>query len=148
MFETDTWKPQNLPKTCRNSAELLQGRPADMLLNRLDTATIVIALDGLVVYANPACERLLGYHTSKTLEGQSLRSLLAKQSETPPRACLEMLRDPDIVTNWNHSDGYPIATLASDSMVFHSTEEMLMVSLTDVSDRVWAEVHRAKHFLS
>jgi hypothetical protein len=25
---------------------------------------------------------------------------------------------------------------------------MLMVSLTDVSDRVWAEVNRARHFLS
>jgi hypothetical protein len=59
-----------------------------------------------------------------------------------------MLRDPDIVTNWNHSDGYPIATLASNPMMFNSTEEMLMVSLTDVSDRVWAEVHRAKYFSS
>ena len=55
--------------------------------------------------------------------------------ETPVHACIEMLRDPDIVTNWNHSDGYPIATLASDPMLFHSTEEMLMVSLTDV--RTW-----------
>ena len=115
--------------TRRNSAELLQGHPADLLLNRLDTATIVVALDGTVVYANPACERLLGYQTSKTLEGQWLPSLLVRHSETPVHACIEMLRDPDVVTNWNHSDGYPIATLASDPMLFRATEEMLMVSL-------------------
>jgi PAS domain S-box-containing protein len=149
MYEPTTWKTRNLPKTFRrDSAALLQGHPADVLLNRLDTATIVVALDGTVVYANPACERLLGYHTSKTLEGQWLPSLLVRQSETPVHACIEMLRDPDIVTNWNHSDGYPIATLMSDPMLFESTEEMLMVSLTDVSDRVWSEVDRAKHFLS
>ena len=150
MFESDSWKIQNHPKSSRrrDSAELLQGHPADVLLNRLDTATIVVALDGTVVYANPACERLLGYQTSKTLEGQWLPSLLVRHSETPVHACIEMLRDPDVVTNWNHSDGYPIATLASDPMLFRATEEMLMVSLTDVSDRVWAEVHRAKHFLS
>jgi PAS domain S-box-containing protein len=149
MYEPDTWKARNLPKSFRrSSAELLQGHPADMLLNRLDTATIVIALDGIVIYANPACERMLGYHTARTLEGQSLPSLLVRQSETPAGACIEMLRDPDIVTNWNHSDGYPIATLASDPMMFDSTETMLMVSLTDVSDRVWAEVDRARHFSS
>jgi PAS domain S-box-containing protein len=149
MYEPDTWKTKNrLKSSRRNSAELLRGQPADMLLNRLDTATIVVALDGTVVYANPACERLLGYHTSGTLEGQSLPSLLVRQAETPANACIEMLRDPDTVTNWNHSDGYPIATLASDPMLFDSTETMLMVSLTDVSDRVWNAVDRAKHFSS
>jgi PAS domain S-box-containing protein len=148
MYEPNTWKARNLQSSRRNSAELLQGHPADLLLNRLDTPTIVIALDGTVVYANPACERMLGYHTSCTLEGQALPSLLVRQSETPAHACIEMLRDPELVTNWNHSDGYPIATLASDPMLFDSTETMLMVSLTDVSDRVWAEVDRARHFLS
>ena len=149
MYEPQHLEDAQPPKSSRrDSAELLQGHPADVLLNRLDTATIVVALDGTVVYANPACERLLGYQTSKTLEGQWLPSLLVRHSETPVHACIEMLRDPDVVTNWNHSDGYPIATLASDPMLFRATEEMLMVSLTDVSDRVWAEVHRAKHFLS
>jgi PAS domain S-box-containing protein len=131
-----------------SSAEVLAGRPAEMLLNRLDNATIVIGLDGFVVYANPACERLLGYQTAMTLEGQSLTALLAGQSQTPARACIELLRNPSIVTNWNHSDGYPIATLASDPMLLHSTDPMLMVSLTDVSDRVWAEVDRARRFYS
>lgn len=130
----------------RSSAEVLAGRPAEMLLNRLDSATIVIGLDGYVVYANPACERLLGYQATKTLEGQSVTTLLAGQSETPARACIELLRDPNIVTNWNHSDGYPVATLPSDPMLLHATDLMLMVSLMDVSDRVWAEVDRANRF--
>ena len=130
----------------RSSAEVLQGYPAQMLLNRLDSATIVIGLDGVVVYANPACERLLGYQTARTLEGQFLSELLIDQPGTPPRDCIELLRDPDTVTNWNHSDGYPIAALASDPMFLRSTDPMFMVSLTDVSDRVWSEVDRANRY--
>jgi PAS domain S-box-containing protein len=132
----------------RSSAEVLQGRPAEMLRNRLDSATIVIGLDGFVVYANPACERLLGYQAAKTLEGQSVTTLLAGQSDTPASACIELLCDPGIVTNWNHSDGYPVATLASDPMLLDYTDLMLMVSLMDVSDRVWAAVDRANRFWS
>ena len=100
---------------------VLQGDPAQMLLYRLDSATIVIGLDGVVVYANPACERRLGYQTARTLEGQFLSELLIDQPGTPPRYCIEPLRDPDTVTNWNHSDGYPIAALASDPDVLPRT---------------------------
>ena len=130
----------------RSSADVLQGRPAQMLLNRLDVATIVIGFDGFVVYANPACERMLGYQTALTLEGQRLNTLLVDKSATSARDCIDLLRDPDTVTKWNHSDGYPLAALASDPMLVYSTALMLMVSLTDVSDREWAAVDRANRF--
>jgi len=117
-----------------------------MLLSRLDFATIVVGLDGVVVYANPACERMLGYHTARTLEGQSLAALIVGQSGASPDDWIRVLRDPDAVTNWNHSDGYPIATLASDATLLPATDSMLMVTLTDVSDRVWSEVDRANRF--
>ena len=147
MFERDAWKADYRPTPpLRSSAEVLQGLPAEMLLNRLDTATIVIGLDGLVVYANPACERLLGYQTARTLEGQALATLVTGRSDTPPRDWIDLLCDPNTVTNWNHSDGYPVATLASDPTTLRGTDPMLMVSLTDVSDRVWSEVDRAMRF--
>jgi len=144
MFELEAWKTDNRPKRARrSSAEALQGLPAHMLLNRLDRATIVIGLDGVVVYANPACERLLGYQTALTLEGQSLATLLTGQSNGVPRELIERLCDPDTVTNWNHSDGYPVATLTSDPTPLRMTDLMLMVSLEDVSDQMWSEVDRA-----
>ncbi len=129
-----------------SSAEVLRGRPAEMLLNRLDVATIVIGFDGVVVYANPACERMLGYQTALTLEGQRVNALLVDQSDNSARGCIELLRNPDTVTNWNHSDGYPLAALASEPMLLYSTALMLMVSLTDVSDRERAAVDRANRF--
>src|SRR6188472_1190070 len=135
-----------IPIPPRSSAAMLQGRPAQMLLSRLDFATIVVGLDGVVVYANPACERVLGYHTARTLEGQSLAALLVGQSGASPEDCVDLLRDPDAVTNWNHCDGYPIATLASDATFLPATDSMLMVTLTDVSDRVWSAVDRALRF--
>jgi PAS domain S-box-containing protein len=140
------WKGERRKTLPRSSAEVLRGLPAQMLLNRLDSATIVVGLDGLVVYANPACERMLGYHTARTLEGQSLAALLIRQSATSPEECIELLRDPDAVTMWNHSDGYPVAALASDAMLLPATDPILIVTLTDVSDRVWAVVDRANRF--
>ncbi len=131
------WKAERRGKPPpRSSAEVLQGLPAEMLLNRLDTATIVIGLDGIVIYANAACERLLGYHTARTLEGQSLSTLLVGQSHNPPGDCVELLRDANTVTNWNHSDGYSIAALISDPMLVRSTEPMLMVTLANVEDQL------------
>lgn len=130
-----------------SSSEVLAGHPAEMLLSRLDTATIVIGLDGVVIYANPACERLLGYQTALTLEGQSVTTLMAGQAKTSPRACIELLRDPNIVTNWNHSDGYPIATVATDPMLLHAAGMMLMVSLRDVGGSVLRPVEKANRFL-
>ena len=144
MFEPDAWKADDRPKRPRkSSAEALQGLPAHMLLNRLDRATIVIGLDGVVVYANPACERLLGYQTRGTLEGRLLSTLLTGQSDALPRELIEQLWDTATVTSWNHSDGYPVATLASDPMALRLTDLMLMVSLEDVSDQMWSQVDRA-----
>ena len=147
MFYHHAWTANRPKLPPRSSADLLRGRPADLLLSRLDVPTIVIALDGQVVYANPACERLLGYQGAETLEGQSLATLLVNQSETPPHVCIERLRETDTVTNWNHSDGYPIAAIATEATMLELPEPVLVVSLIDVSDRVWAAVDRANHFL-
>jgi PAS domain S-box-containing protein len=126
---------RHLQVSSRSRDDVLSQLPAEMLLDRLDTATIVIGLDGVVVYANPACERLLGYQMATTLGGQSLAALIIGQSDTPPQDCIELLRDRSTVTNWNHSDGYPVAARVSDSMLLRGTPLMMMVTLTDVSDR-------------
>ncbi len=114
----------------------LQRLPAWILLerlDRLDTPAIAIRTDGVVAYANSACERMLGYQTTASLEGQSLAALLIGASRTSPRDSFELLRDRDTVTNWNHSDGYPVCAMVSDSMLLRDTDLMLMVTLTDVS---------------
>ncbi len=127
----------------RDLAAALQRLPLHILLNRFDDPTIVIGLDGVVVYANPACERLLGYQSPGTLEGRSLATLLSGQSNALPGDWIESLCDPDAVTNWKHSDGYPVATLPSDPLTLPDDVSMLMVSLQDVSGQMWPEVDRA-----
>ena len=143
MFERETWAARNrLTALPRSSAEALQWLPAQMLLNRLDIATIVISLDGIVVYANPACERLLG-ETAGGLEGRPLASLIGGKSKSLPQNWIDGLCDPSAVTNWSHRDGYPVATLALDPKILPDDYSMFMVSLQDVSDQVWPEVDRA-----
>ena len=123
---------------------MLQRIPAGELPDRLDTPTIAIGTDGVVVYANSACEKMLGYQAATTLKGQSLAALLIGASHlSAPREWFELLRDRDTVTNWNHSDGYPVAAIVSDSRLLRGTDVMLMVTLTDVTHWVWSGMNGA-----
>ncbi len=125
----------------QSSAEPL---PARVLVNQLGPPTITIGTDGVVVHANSACEKMLGYQTAASLQGQSLAALLIGASYTSPRDWFELLRDRDTVTNWNHSDGYPITAVVSNSMLLRGTDALLMVTLTDVTERVWSQGNGAK----
>lgn len=128
-------------RTTRPATERL---PAGLLLERLGTPTIAIGLDGVVVYANSACEKMLGYQTADSLKGQPLTALLIGHSHSAPEDCVDLLRERNAITKWNHSDGYPIAVVVSNSMLLRGTDTRLMVTLTDVTESVWSGGNGAK----
>ena len=115
----------------------LQQLPARLLVERLSTPTLVIGLDGVVLFANSACAELLGYRNGVTLKGQSLTQILMGESDATPEDCLDLLRTPDTVVKWLHADGYPIATIAATTICLRASDRLLMVNLTDVTALVW-----------
>ncbi len=95
-------------------------------------ALIVVGLDGLVMYANTACENLLGYQSAATLKTQSLAALLVTNSDAHPGDCFKVLSDRNVVTRWNHSDGYVVFAVILDSILLHDRDPVLVVTLTEL----------------
>lgn len=95
-------------------------------------ALIVVGLDGLVTYANTACEELLGYQSAATLKRQSLATLLVRHSDAPPGDCFKALCERNVVTTWNHSDGYVVFAVILDSILLHDRDPVLVVTLTEL----------------
>ena len=115
----------------------LQQLPSRLLVERLSTPTLVIGLDGVVQFANPACAELLGFRNGAALKGQSLPQLLADEPNATPEDCLALLRAPDAVVKWQHADAYPVSTIVSTTICLRATDPLLMVNLTDVTALVW-----------
>jgi PAS domain-containing protein len=125
-------------RPARTREEILQQLPARLLIDRLSTPMLAIGLDGVVVYATAACEQLLGYRNGTRLTGQSLPELLVDHSDTTPEDCITLLRVPKTIVKWQHTDGYPVSTVVSSTILLRATDPLMMVSLTDVTEWTWA----------
>jgi len=76
-----------------SAEECLHALPGLVLLDRLPVPMLATALDGVVVYTNPAFATMLGHHPDTVmLTGQLLPALLVGHSATPPRGCVSALR--------------------------------------------------------
>ena len=122
----------------RTPEEFLQQLPARLLVDQFSTPMLAIGLDGVVVYANPACTQLLGYRDGARLTGRSLPELLVAHSDTAPEDCVALLRAPNAVVKWRHTEEYPVSTVVSNTILHRETDPLLMISLTDISAWVWA----------
>jgi len=121
------------------TAGYLQQLPALILLDRLLTPMLAVAVEGVVAYANPACARMLGHTDTTALIGRSLPALLAGPSQTAPSDCVTALRTAGgAVTDWWHAQGFPVSTVVSASLLMRSTDPLLLISLSDVSEWMWA----------
>jgi PAS domain-containing protein len=122
------------------TAEYLDQLPARILLDRLPTPALAVGLDGAIIYANLACAKLLGHADTTTLTEQPLNTLLAGQSHTAPRDCLNLLRtnDTGVVTIWYHADGYPVATLLSPPLLIRDDDTLLLITVTDMTEWLWS----------
>ena len=86
----------------------------------------------------PGLYRLLGYRDGARLTGRSLPELLVAHSDTAPEDCVALLRAPNGVVKWRHTEEYPVSTVVSNTILHRETDPLLMVSLTDITAWVWA----------
>jgi PAS domain S-box-containing protein len=116
----------------------LQQLPALVLLDRLLVPVLAVDLDGELTYANPAFASILGYSDAEALTGQWVCTLLDRRAADSPRDCVATLRAArGTLVDWCHSEGYVIKTLVSDSMLLRSTDPLLLVSVSDMTEWVW-----------
>jgi PAS domain-containing protein len=130
---------------CRRSEEVpsstigyLQQLPALVLLDRLLTPVIAVELDGELSYANPAFAGMLGYSDAAALTGQWVSTLMTGRADEPARDCVTALGTArGSLVEWCHVDDYSVQTRVSDTMLLRSTDPLLLVSVSDVTEWHW-----------
>jgi PAS domain-containing protein len=122
-----------------SAEECLHALPGLVLLDRLPVPMLATALDGVVVYTNPAFATMLGHHPDTVmLTGQLLPALLVGHSATPPRGCVSALRAANnAIVDWRHAEGFPVRTVISETLLFRATDQILLIGVTDITELIW-----------
>ena len=110
---------------------------ADALLHRLPTPLLAVCDDGTILYANPACEAMLG-HGDNALAGQPLNRFLDVDSSISPPACVQVLREAaGDVTAWCHPEQGTVRAVVSQPILLRADDPVLLVGLIDVTEWLW-----------
>lgn len=117
--------------------DYLHELPALTLLDRLPVAMLAVALHGDIIYANQACADMLGYIDGKTVARQTLPELLTDFDVASPAECVERLRSRPASTSWNHTESYAVQTRVSPPLLVRSTDPVLLISITDLTEWIW-----------
>ena len=105
------------------------------LLERLATPVLAVCDEGFVLYANPACEALLGHGA---LAGQPLNRLHHACSELTAAECVRVLREASGgVTTWHHPELGMLYTVVSPPLLVRADDPVLLVTLIDVTEWLW-----------
>jgi PAS domain-containing protein len=116
----------------------LRALPALLLLDRLPTAILGVALAGTIGYANPACADMLGYADAGLVTRLRLPELLAGLSHRSPSECVGTLRSAESIVSWNHAQGHVVRTTVSPPLLMRKSDPLLLISMLDVTDWLWA----------
>ncbi|TSE01447.1 PAS domain-containing protein [Skermania sp. ID1734] len=109
--------------------------PTAIFLARLPIPTIAVYLDGRIIFANPACEGMLG-SPADDLTASNATDLLA--DDTDGRSPYEILRNSaGQVIALRHSDGSTVRAIVSQSMLIREDDEIALVCFQDVTEQLW-----------
>ena len=110
---------------------------ANALLQRLPTPLLAVCDDGMILYANPACEAMLG-QDDNALAGQPLNRFLDVGSSISPPECVQVLREAaGEVTAWCHPELGTVHAVVSQPMLLRADDPVLFVGLIDVTEWIW-----------
>ena len=119
----------------------LQQLPSLVLLHRLPVATLAVTYEGIVVYANPACEAMLGYEPG-TLRDIPVDEILAddgmdRSEDIHHGASRVTYGRPGRRIDLRHADGTAVRTVASESVLVRHDDPMSLVVFQDVTEELW-----------
>lgn len=114
----------------------LQQLPSLVLLNRLPVATLAVTYEGIVVYANPACEAMLGYE-SDGLRDLPVDAILASDEDIHAAESRVTRGRAGRRIDLRHTDGTVVRTVASESVLVRHDDPMSLVVFQDVTEELW-----------
>jgi PAS domain-containing protein len=109
---------------------------ARVLLDRLPIPAIAVGDDGIVAFANPACQTMLG-HLKISLVGRPLTEFLGIRPTTAAEAVSNLRNAADTTTVWAHPTNGMVKVVASRPLLLRADDPVTLVTLTDVTDWLW-----------
>jgi PAS domain S-box-containing protein len=117
--------------------ELLRALPALVVLQRLPVATLAIAEDGAIVFANEACEEMLGYGDGELAQLRFREIFHTMPADEPVVKTLRA--HADRVVELAHRDGSIVRARMSKSALMRGDDPVLLAAFHDLTEQLWTE---------
>lgn len=128
---TDDRRRRPSPATAIGHLEQL---PALVLLNRLPIPMLAVSDDGCIVFANPACQDMLG---DTAVANHPLNNYLHTSVAGATDSVAQLRHAAGTITDWQHAGGGTIKAVVSQPMLMRAKDPILLVGLTDVTEWLW-----------
>jgi PAS domain S-box-containing protein len=117
--------------------ELLRTLPALVVLERLPVATMAVAEDGAIVYANAACATMLGYADGDLAQ---LRFRDIFHSMPADDSAVRTVRAyANLVVELAHKDGSIVRARMSKSALMRGDDPVALAAFHDLTEQLWYE---------
>ena len=104
------------------------------------TIGILIQQKGKVVFANPACVKILGYKNSKELIGKSASSLAPKSNLNKTKSYLKIIEKKEVFKNitsqLTSKKGKTLDVVMGGLITEYNNEKAILLSIQDITDEV------------
>jgi PAS domain S-box-containing protein len=113
--------------------------PALVVLERLPVATLAVAEDGSIVFANLACADMLGYDQDE-LAMLKFRDIF--YARPPAGSVVAGMRDyAELVVELVHKEGSIIRARMSKSALMRDDDPVVLATFHDLTEQLWQEDH-------
>jgi PAS domain S-box-containing protein len=126
-------------------AGFLEQLPAVVLLNRISIPMLAVADDGIIVFANPACQGMLG-HAEDAVTGQPLNHFLHVTAISASDSVAALRDAAGQITAWQHARDEIVQAVVSQPLLMRAEDPILLVGLTDVTEWLWTAGPDAPHW--
>lgn len=127
------------PPNTLSPIDTLRQLPALVLLERLPVATLAIAEDGSIVFANSACTDMLGY-TPDELAVLQFQDIFHAMPEDES-AVAAVRAHANLVVELAHKEGAIVRARMSKSALMRDDDRVALATFQDLTEQLWLEEH-------
>lgn len=117
--------------------EIMRQLPVLVVLDRLSVAALAVAEDGAIVFANGACEDILGYSQDELTSLQFPDLFRAWPAATSAVAAMHTFAD--VIVDLKHRDGSSINARMSKSALQRDDDPVALVTFQDLTEQLWVQ---------
>jgi PAS domain S-box-containing protein len=125
------------PNTGQEPIDMLRALPALVVLERLPVATMAVAEDGAILFANKACADMLGYVNGDLAQLRFRDIFHAMPADNS--AVRAVRAHAGLVVELAHKDGSIVRARMSKSALMRGDDPVALAAFHDLTEQLWDE---------